>query len=356
MEVTEMVADALVRAIFSDNSAKEKAAAEAAAAQAAQAAAQAEVFRVQQELAKKARIQMAQHNRDVWDARETESSILLGGAFAVTTGTAFFGRPANPDADTVAAILGQDIGGAEQAPGDAPDVSDADSEVVDLRGSSLVVPLLRQPMPAATSTSASTIIRGGSHLPRWVYDSGEPDEDISTVRPKREVPSMKNAEFFNDWYASSLINTATETLFGLIPEYYSRLPNLPLRGLVKTIWGFKEDYESIGNPLKKKALEIVNVIGSGSQQVVTTMGNPYGGSPEAGSSYFQSVGSIGEETQTEAKYKALEIASTKVFPSPDMNDVVGPRVPEVEIRPFSQYQNSVMLNLRASELAKLYFH
>jgi hypothetical protein len=315
----------LFDSIFSDNSAQEQAAAQAAAAQ---AAAEAEAFRLQQEAARVARVRMAQHYRAEWDAREAEIGNRLGGAFDVTTGTALFGRPANPDADTVAAILGQDIGGAEQAPGEIPDVYGSDPSVVDLRGSSLVVPLLRQPTPAVTHG------RGATRAPAttsWVYDWPDSNEGVSAVQSQRAVPSMKNAIFFNDWYAGSLTNIATETLFGLIPEYVSRFP---LRGLVTTISGFKDDYESIWNPLKIKAVEIVGAISSGSQQVLTTMGNPYGGDPEAGSSYDQSVNSIGDETQSWAKYKALDIFSSKVLSSPDLNEVMKTPVGDSNVMPL----------------------
>ena len=157
-QVAGALADALIGALFSDNSAQEQAAAEAAARAQAEAAAQAEAFRVQQELARQARIRQAQHYRAEWDSSDSEITNQLGGAFDVGagTGTAFFGRPANPDAATVAAILNQDVGAAETAPGDVPDVSASDPSVVDLRGSSLVVQPLRPapPIPAALGAPA----------------------------------------------------------------------------------------------------------------------------------------------------------------------------------------------------------
>jgi hypothetical protein len=122
---------------------------------------------VQQELARQARIRQAQHYRAEWDSRETEITNQLGGAFDVgaSTGTAFFGRPANPDANTVAAILGQDVGAAEPAPGEAPDVSDSDASVVDLRGSSGVVPLPGQPTPVVTPVSVVQPLRSALAIP-----------------------------------------------------------------------------------------------------------------------------------------------------------------------------------------------
>ena len=157
-QVAGALAGALVGMLFSDDSAQEQAAAEAAAQAQAEAAAQAEAFRVQQELARQARIRQAQHYRAEWDSSDSEITNQLGGAFDVGagTGTAFFGRPANPDAATVAAILNQDVGAAETAPGDVPDVSASDPSVVDLRGSSLVVQPLRPapPIPAALGAPA----------------------------------------------------------------------------------------------------------------------------------------------------------------------------------------------------------
>jgi len=98
----------------------------------------------------------------------------LGGAFDVGagTGTAFFGRPANPDAATVAAILNQERWRAETAPGDAPDVSASDPSVVDLRGSSLVVQPLRSapPIPAtlgAPAPSTPAALRAAYELTGW---------------------------------------------------------------------------------------------------------------------------------------------------------------------------------------------
>jgi hypothetical protein len=189
-EMTGALAGALVGALFadllSDNSAQERAAAEAAAAQrAAQAAAEAEAFRVQQELARQARIRQAQRYRAEWDARETEVTDRLGGAFDVTPATSFFGRPANPDADVVAKILSQDIGSATQASGGVPDAFASDPSVVDLRGSSLVVQPLRPPTGVAINGRNSPIPRPmtqASVTPPWGdnWSESEPPPDPSS--------------------------------------------------------------------------------------------------------------------------------------------------------------------------------
>lgn len=180
-EMTGALAGALVGALFadllSDNSAQERAAAEAAAAQrAAQAAAEAEAFRVQQELARQARIRQAQRYRAEWDARETEVTDRLGGAFDVTPATSFFGRPANPDADVVAKILSQDIGSATQASGGVPDAFASDPSVVDLRGSSLVVQPFDQPTLTLKHGHVPAITRSTTRAPvmsRLVDDGSE---------------------------------------------------------------------------------------------------------------------------------------------------------------------------------------
>jgi hypothetical protein len=177
LQVAGALADALVGMLFSDNSAQQRAAAEAAAAQAAaQAAAEAEAFRVQQELARQARIRQAQHYRADWDSREGEITDRLGGAFDVTASTGFFGRPANPDADTVAAILGQGVGPSEKAPGEAPDVSESDPSVVDLRGSSLVVQPFDSPAQTFTPGRVPAVTRSPTQarvLPRLVDEGPE---------------------------------------------------------------------------------------------------------------------------------------------------------------------------------------
>lgn len=176
-ELAGAVVGALFANLFSDDSAQQRAAAEAAAAQAAaQAAAEAEAFRVQQELARQARIRQAQHYRADWDSREAGITDRLGGAFDVAAGTSFFGRPANPDADAVAAILGQDIGGATQASGEVPDAFASDPSVVDLRGSSLVVQPFDSPIRTLTPGHVPAITRSTARarvLPRWVDDGPE---------------------------------------------------------------------------------------------------------------------------------------------------------------------------------------
>jgi len=256
-EVTGMVASALVNALFSnlfnDNSAQQKAAAEAAAAQAAaRAAAEAEAFRVQQELARKARILKAQRYRAEWDAREAEVGDRLGGAFDVTgTGTAFFGRPANPDAATVAAILGQDTGGPEPAAAggvpDAPDASGSDPSAVDLRGSSLVVPLLRPTVPAGRGTTiASRSMRPPlPGTPRWAYELTDTYEP-----PPPKTPSQLQGllAFFGPWLGEYYKGLGKTTVKETI---WARLEFVPGQKLVKKLWGAKEQVDKDTEELSK---------------------------------------------------------------------------------------------------------
>jgi hypothetical protein len=222
-QVTGALADALVNAIFSDDSAEREAQAQAEAQARAEAEAQAEALRVQQELARQARIRQAQHYRAEWDSRETEITNQLGGAFDVgaSTGTAFFGRPANPDANTVAAILGQDVGAAEPAPGEVPDVSDSDPSVVDLRGLSGDTGTVTLLPPGAVSTKMPPPA-GTVGLPRWVYDWPQPP-------PQRQQPSWWGEMVGEyrpmlreqvDGYGKGVLKDATiGRLWGMVPGH-----------------------------------------------------------------------------------------------------------------------------------------
>lgn len=225
---------------FSDDSAQQRAAAEQAAAQ---AAAQAEAFRVHQEAVRVARIQRAQHYRAEWDAREAEIGDRLGGAFDVTTsGTAFFGRPANPDADTVAAILGQDVSDAELAPGEAPDVSTSDASVVDLRGSSLVVQLLRPPVPAARLGRGTMPARSTTRAPatsRWTHDLSEPAEPPpppSSLNQLNELIAYFGPALGKYYWETVIQGTAKATLWG-------RVKNVRGMKSLSALAGFSEQWK-----------------------------------------------------------------------------------------------------------------
>jgi len=193
-ELTTQLFAGVIAGLLSDDSAERRAEAEAEAARvrAAEAAAQAEAYRVQQELIRQARIRKAQHYRADWDSREGDITNRLGGAFDVGTGTAFFGRPANPDADVVAAILGQGAGGTKPTSDDdnpavanSPDLPNSDPSVVDLQGSSLVVRLPQHPVPVAAHGRGRTIARSAKQAPatqksddNWQEDKPAPDPII----------------------------------------------------------------------------------------------------------------------------------------------------------------------------------
>jgi hypothetical protein len=190
--VTGMLLEAVFSDLFSDNSAQQRA---AAAEAAARAAAQAEALRVQQELARKARIQMARSYRADWDDRETTIENQLRGAFEVRTGTSFFGQPAGPSADEIAAILGQDLGVAARPAGsgsgnDTMDIDTGDPSVVDLRDSSLIV----QPLRASTQPVVASRIRrtpGPDHR----LGGGDPDEP----EPRTPGHARQLAGYFGEY-------------------------------------------------------------------------------------------------------------------------------------------------------------
>lgn len=272
-ELAGAVVGALFANIFADNSAQERAAAEAAAAQrAAQAAAEAEAFRVQQELARQARIRQAQRYRAEWDARETEVTDRLGGAFDVAPATSFFGRPANPDADVIAKILSQDVGGgAPPASGGVPDAFASDPSVVDLRGSSLVVQPFQPPTGVAVNGGNPTmppLPTRASVTSRWTDDW--PEAEVPPL-PKVPPSQLKGLLAFfgpelRDYYQGLAMDTAKETIWG-------RLEHIPGAQYAQAIVGFEgnrtemtEEMNEAYNPLLRLglggAMNAANSLGS----------------------------------------------------------------------------------------------
>jgi hypothetical protein len=127
--LTGALLEGLLSGLFQDDSAQRQAEAAAAAAEAArikaeQDAATAEAIRAHQRAVQIARAEEAEANRVDWEARERESSAQMAGVFDVAstgdTHTAFFGQPAGPDKDVLAAILGPIGGGEPAAPVEAP--------------------------------------------------------------------------------------------------------------------------------------------------------------------------------------------------------------------------------------------
>lgn len=280
----------LLDSIFSDDSAQQQAAAEAAAAQAAaQVAAEAEAFRVQQEQARKARILLAQHYRAEWDSRESEISDQLGGAFDVGPATSFFGEPANPNAET-AALLSQVGGGASPDQGAAPDNSDWDTSVVDLRGSSGVVSLLRSGVtnPRAR-TSAS-----GSRMPHWAYDWPETE-----VPPPSRPPSQLQGllayfgPWLRDWYKDVAKDTAKETLWGLAEH-------IPGQDRVKALYDFNSERIEMTEKMKKTYDPLFDLALGGATNAANSLGNPYSSGSELADSQFDSLEQRGGKVVVDA--------------------------------------------------------
>ena len=313
-ELAGAVAGMLIDAIFSDNSAQQKAAAEAAAAQAAaQAAAEAEAFRVQQELARLARIRMAQRYRAEWDARETEIGGRLGGAFTVTTGTAFFGRPANPDADTVAAILGQDIDGAEQTSGEVPDVSDSDTSVVDLRDSSLVVPLSRPPAYAGLNSRSPT------SASRWTYEmtaNMEPPASPSSTKQLNALIAYFGP-WLGKWYWETVIQGAAKS------TAWGRLKGIPGMGYVNAVVGADEQRESGTEELSGAYTELSDSGFSYASNTAAILANPYSN----GGAFIESTSGSLEYQVSKLKVKISEMLFKGFSDRSEMPDLEELRAP-----------------------------
>jgi len=289
-QFTGALAGALVGALFSnllndDSAAKRQAQAEAEARARAEAAAQAEALRVQQELARQARIRQAQHYRADWDAREADITNRLGGAFATSTNAhrnLFGSGSVSPDDPALAAILGQmDVASAPAAAipniPDVPAVADPtapdpvanDPAVVDLRslrGGTHTVTLLgtgtvSTKMPPSSGTLGRT---------RW-------DEWPQPSSPRRQQPWWVGmvdqlqpmlGERINS-YAEGVIKDAIVERFvklkNKIPghEYYDAAKKFNDERNANT----KRFWEEIGSPLEshfeKTAMDSAYVLGSG---------------------------------------------------------------------------------------------
>ncbi len=269
----------LFASIFEDNSAQQRAQAQAEAEAAARAAAEAEAFRVQQELARQARIRQARHYRADWDAREGEITDRLGGAFDVApvrSGTAFFGQPANPDADVVAAILGQDVGGDAPAAGAAPDVSDADPSVVDLRDSSLVVGPLRPGMTPARGAPSS-------RLPRWAYEwpAAEPPPPI---RPPSQLAGLLAyfGPWLGEWYEGVATDAVKETLWGFAEH-------VPGQEWMKSAFEFNSQRKERTEELSKVYDPLLELGTGGAMGAARSLGSPYSSGSGLVEQHFQEL-------------------------------------------------------------------
>jgi len=260
-QVTSAVAGALVGALFdglfNDNSAQQRAQAEAEAA--ARAAAEAEALRVQQELARQARIQRAQHYRAEWDSREGEITNRLGGAFDVGSSQNvyrnFFGS-GNVDPNSVADLIGLNAADASAAagssdtasdamPGAAPDAVESDASVVDLRGSSsLVVQPLRQGVVTTKMPARSS----GSLTPRWAYEWPDPNSSAPRYRDPTQVEML--VRYFSPWLADyykeigSGIKGEAESL--IKEKLFGKPPGYRGKEYVSAVKSFNSDRKEMG--------------------------------------------------------------------------------------------------------------
>jgi hypothetical protein len=282
------LAGALVGALFSnlfdDNSAQQRAQAEAEAR--ARAEAEAEAFRVQQELARQARIRQAQRYRAEWDAREHEITDQLGGAFdvAVHPGTAFFGRPANPDADAVAAILGQDVGGDATA---APDVPDSDPDVVDLRDSSLVVTPLRPATPLGPGATAP-------HTPRWAYD-WPATEAPPPLRPPSQLQGLLAhfGPWLGDWYEGVATDAVKETL-------WSFAEHVPGQDWMKAVYDFNSQRQDLTDEMSESYDPLLELDTSGALNAARSLGSPYSSGAGLADAQFEELQQRGGKVAVDA--------------------------------------------------------
>lgn len=356
-ELAGALAGALVGALFNnllnDNSAQQRAQAEAAAA--ARAAAEAEAFRVQQELARLARIQKAQSYRADWDAREGDIADRLGGAFDVHAGTAFFGIPANPDADTIAALIGQPTSNTNPAatePPDAsnipdvpdvaaetetPDLADSDPSVVDLRGSSLIV---QPPGSGVVSTQIQTR-SSGSLMPRWAYEWAEPPP------PRRKGPSELEQLFayFNpqlgEWYKETVF-------FGTIKStFWGAATKLPGGKIAKKLVESKDQVDGLTEELGGMYGEQYEKTFEDSMLYARALGNQY----NSGSQYLEydndSLAHSGRKMTAEI-YKIAFNQHASQVEAPDAAELFSS--PQLEVSTYSIHGRSDpnMLHFRQS--------
>jgi hypothetical protein len=263
MTVASTVADVLVASIFSDDSAQQQAAAETAAAV---AAAQAEALRVQQELARQARVRQAQHYRAEWDSREGEVGERLDGAFEVTEGTAFFGKSANPDARTIAAILGQPIGEPESGSAAASAATESDDAVVYLRGSSLVEP--PQPVPSVLTTRHTSVLLAAEL--RGMYELTTGGEEPTAASSSLSIDDLRAQvrERLEEKVKGDLKGKA-------IALFWDLTKDVPGQAVAKNFYELNGQRHEITNALAEQNEELLSgPIFGGATDLVFAMGNP----------------------------------------------------------------------------------
>ena len=253
---------------------------------------------------------MAQHYRAEWDSREAEIGERLGGAFDVTAGTALFGRPANPDADTVAAILSQDVGGAPQGSGEAPDVpAPDDTSVVDLRGSSMIVQPLRPHAPAGRGTV------GAPATTRWAYDLKETDEPP----PPKSFDQLKGlAAYFvpwlGKWYWETVVQgTANATAWRVVK-------NVPGQQYAKALVNFHQQRTVLTEDVNDSYTRIMDLAFGSATDAARILGSGNTGGGYYAESYWNSLGQRVRAETTEFFRMAFEQHMGHVD-APDVSEI-----------------------------------
>lgn len=290
---TGMLLEAVLGNVFADNSAAQRAEAERQAAEAAaSAAAQAEAQRLAEEAHRQMLVATAQSYRQDWDARDQALSDQLNGVFGPSAGTRFFGEPGN-SAEDVAAVLGADLATPEEPTGDAA--------VVDLRGSSLVVPM------TIAAPGGGLAARPG-RTPDWT-DTLPPDEP-----PAWEIKPRSGLEryglYFAKWWWDTPGIDIEESLWKLAEK-------LPGQALAKELWDFKGNVEDLSDPLKQRNQELIDLAFGRGQLVVRFM---YGGrSSVTSEAYFRSLQDTGEGLQDDAHELIFGEVVGKVVDTPTID-------------------------------------
>lgn len=281
----------LFEAVFSDDSAKRKAQAEAEAAQAAAlAAAQAEALRVQQELARKARIRAAQHYRADWDARQADTDRQLGGVFdVVSTGTAFFGEGNRVDPEVLAMIDGDAPESVNGGSGGESYPDAGDPSVVDLRGSSLVA------RPPRGTMREPAGLRSGRDQHGLLAAS---DDDVPNARESESSKQLKAlVDYFGpvlgDWYWETVIKgTAKATLWGAFKH-------VPGQEVAKAFYDFNEQREGLTDDLRESYDTLLEHALGDSGSLVRGLASPAGGRGGTVDEYWSGLAQRAGKARTE---------------------------------------------------------
>lgn len=361
LELKKQVAGALVDALFSsflnDNAAQEQAQAEAAA----RAQAEEEQRRIQQEQARQARIQRAAHYRAEWDARDSEITDRLSGAFDFHPGTSFFGEPANPDADVVAALIGQPVAdGATdlRPPLDIPEPGDAiaepvetdpyadDPSVVDLRGSSGIVQPLRQTTGAR---SAKTPAR--STPSRWSSNNW-PDTESPLKKEKDPSELAALAGYFGPWlgkwYKEKVVeDTASAALWGVAQRKSQYFGDNMIVEYGKALFSFNSERNEMTKEVGDLYGEQTDDTFGKASSIARSLANPYSTGEDA-DSYFEELNHSGKK-MTAKIYELVFDRTAGHFEMPDPHEIKTPSG-EGNVVPVNDVPDPVSTHLPTSEI------